>query len=468
MFKQGGRNWLLARMMRLVQHDYPSLVRLVEAVDGLANMTGVPQYNGVDTDPDDLGDNFDDDLHQAHEDDAGVEEAVFCMAADVDGDGDWAAAAQPNEFSLRRVQQLSGVICSGIDFHYCLPAALGTGCTSLQHKVAALLHSLSLETASRTYLKQLLGSCAALCTDMGTEIGIADCSQDEFHSWFSQERNDAPLVDDDGFASDRMEPEPESPFVVSHTVAIPGILHILDNMTHDLFEKALEHGEAFTTHLGALCDLLCKRHHRERFVNHCLLRNPMGRVFAPMFDHEFHSIKEWRWGTVLSVLTWILPLKHPLKQFWSAARYGEDSGDWANDAARAADAPPGDESKKPRLDLALVTEAVHSLWLWDYMHMCVMVQTLIERIGWWASCCICHERLLGCSHMGEKDHATRQVLERRFQKCCGSPDIMGVHTRCPMSGLRAPECACGALEEVGFRLIFIIKRQAVSKDKHGP
>ena len=189
--------------------------------------------------------------------------------------------------------------------------------TKIQIKVAALLHSLSLETASRMRLRSLLGSCAALCTDMGTEIGIADCSQAEFHSWFTPERNSAPVVEDDGMAEDPRDvpTEPESPFVVDQTVGIPGILHILDNMTHDLFEKVFEHGEAFKTLMGGLCDMLCKRHHRERFVQYCLLPTARGQVWAPMFDREFHSIKEWRWGTVLAVLTWLLPLKQPLKHF---------------------------------------------------------------------------------------------------------------------------------------------------------
>ena len=440
--------------MRLVRHDFPSLVSLVEAVNVLANMTGIPQNNGVDDDPNEWDD--DEDPHEAAGGAAGGE-ACEGMAADGDDDWapDWAAAAHPSKFSLHRVQLLSGVICGAIDFHYCLPAAMGTGCTSLQHKVAALLHSLSLETASRMRLRSLLGSCAALCTDMGTEIGIADCSQAEFHSWFTPERNSAPVVEDDGMAEDPRDvpTEPESPFVVDQTVAIPGILHILDNMTHDLFDKVFEHGEAFKTLMGGLCDMLCKRHHRERFVQYCLLPTARGQAWAPMFEHEFHSIKEWRWGTVLAVLTWLLPLKQPLKHVWSTARYGDAPDDDGNDAARAADAPPG-ESKKPRLDVVLVAQAVNSLWLWDYMHMLMMVQTLIERIGWWASCCVCHERLLGCSHMGvwEKEHATRQVLERRFRTCCGSPDIMGMHTRCPMAGLRAPECACGAVEEVRLSL----------------
>ena len=112
----------------------PSLVSLVEAVNELANMTGIPQNNGVDDDPNEWDD--DEDPHEAAGGAAGGE-ACEGMAADGDDDWapDWAAAAHPSKFSLHRVQLLSGVICGAIDFHYCLPAAMGTGCTSLQHKV---------------------------------------------------------------------------------------------------------------------------------------------------------------------------------------------------------------------------------------------------------------------------------------------------------------------------------------------
>ena len=48
-----------------------------------------------------------------------------------------------------------------------------------------------------------------------------------------------------------------------------------------------------------------------------------------MFSREFNSIKEWRWGTVLDVLKWMLPLAIPLRRFWSAQLFGSADGDGA-------------------------------------------------------------------------------------------------------------------------------------------
>ena len=44
----------------------------------------------------------------------------------------------------------------------------------MQHKSACLLHALSLESGTEGDLKKLLGRVAGFCTDMGTELGIAD------------------------------------------------------------------------------------------------------------------------------------------------------------------------------------------------------------------------------------------------------------------------------------------------------
>ena len=54
-----------------------------------------------------------------------------------------------------------------------------------------------------------------------------------------------------------------------------------------------------------------------RLFDHEVMILAGGHRYADLFDFEsFPSIKKWRWGTVLIVFSWLMPLELALKQYW--------------------------------------------------------------------------------------------------------------------------------------------------------
>eukprot|EP00969_Alexandrium_andersonii_P155056 6855151-Alexandrium_andersonii.AAC.1 len=63
----------------------------------------------------------------------------------------------------------------------------------------------------------------------------------------------------------------------------------------------------FKEQLDAVCSVFTRQWCRERFVERCLVGPGAGLKW--LFDKQFRGVAEWRWGTLLSVPEWLLPLK---------------------------------------------------------------------------------------------------------------------------------------------------------------
>ena len=130
----------------------------------------------------------------------------------------------------------------------------------MQHKSACLLHALSLESGTEGDLKKLLGRVAGFCTDMGTELGIAEAVYAPISE--SPALGALPLggagdavTEDSGFApigdigmdpavADDTLPTPGE-HLYEHAIPVPGICHIIDDCSGAIHKDALAHWSAF-------------------------------------------------------------------------------------------------------------------------------------------------------------------------------------------------------------------------------
>ena len=326
-----------------------------------------------------------------------------------------------------------------------VPGALGARAGSMPHKLSTLLHTLRLECGEA--VDGMLATLLCLTTDMGAELGLAEAvSTGGLWSIIQPALQQPALEVDDGVGGDggdgggghglvvRGPADAHDAHVLPRCIPIPGIQHILDNLTADI-HGVMVGWPRFVEELSAVCDILCKPECLEHFLQSCV-REGGHQKYEPLFARAFHPVVEWRWGSLMNTLTWLLPLEGALRRIWDPARY--------NSAAR-----PRRAAEEPKT--AIVTQAVQSRRFWSYAQLCCHLQCSIERISWWSRGCPCHAeppwpalengRLPTPAELSHRRYRRSQV----FCKLLGPTAATSWWQRCPMEGKRAPELACGAL-----------------------
>jgi hypothetical protein len=175
-------------------------------------------------------------------------------------------------------------------------------------------------------LDAMLNSAVSCTTDLGTEAGIADIASAGFWSHFHELCKPQTLSSDVG----EIPPELDEPLAAArdhlfqHALPVPGLLHIMDNLTKDIHEHALSSFETISKQLTVLTSLCCEEQHRERFVEKCLRQGDLAHWIRD-FDRAFEQPIHWRWGSLITVLQWILELEAKIKHAWDPGKYGDDN-----------------------------------------------------------------------------------------------------------------------------------------------
>ena len=173
--------------------------------------------------------------------------------------------------------------------HVSIPAALGLGHTNISSKVAASMYSTSFECSSWAELESINHGYRAMCTDMGTELGITSFSSTqlrtalpEWHPW----RCGPPPV----FCSDDTPDTPEPSDTAAddeinlmpNAVAIPGICHLVDNLLHDMDVRLTGWTDVYDA-LKNTSALLCQPQARRRVWRTCVQK-------AQIASHAFFEL----------------------------------------------------------------------------------------------------------------------------------------------------------------------------------
>ncbi len=187
--------------------------------------------------------------------------------------------------------------------HTNVPVSLGLRRAQLPLKAAAFLHSLGLETLN---LDAALRSYVSLTTDMGTEMLLPDfhmggAPQSGMPDWSDVAPLEMVFGDDAGGAGGGAPDgaaQAAQGQLTSHAITVPGLLHIVDNMLHDVDTK-LRWWPEFWRQSKNLERLLADNLRRSRFQAKCIEGGPF-EEYSRMFKTWSATLYEHRWGSTLA------------------------------------------------------------------------------------------------------------------------------------------------------------------------
>jgi hypothetical protein len=325
--------------------------------------------------------------------------------------------------------------------HRQLPMAMGSGRTDLDTKCKLITLKFFFEANTPQATAAVMARVKAVCTDMGTEAGMADVtgitSAEYLPDWMQETQ--AGLEDD---VHPRIEGDdgPPSNKFLPFAVLSAGICHICDNMCKEV-DAQLSWWEPWLEGFKPVCYIMSKAYLRRRLVATCFT----GRysAMASLFKTGVASPAKWRWGFVVHTIPQILKLKRALQAGWNASAFKNFA------ASREEGQFSAQDSKEVNLEAA--TSAIHSQQWWVYTEMLLAVHLMSGNFQAECEGCHCHTWLRDPAHLQRRESllAARQALADQLpclMDLSGGPaDGEGFH--CPLSGKVAVKLASGRLAE---------------------
>ena len=327
-------------------------------------------------------------------------------------------------------------IWSSMANHHLLPGALGTQAASLPHKASALMAQLRLETQGASHLSTFLSNVVSMCTDLGTEHGLADVTRSGYWQHFHSSLRHHNAVFADDVETDWLnEPVPDEhvadgEYLFERAIPVAGMLHIVSTCTGALHQGVFQHWKMFSDQLTAVTNLLCLPYLKDLFLQRCV-RNTRLHAYESMFQKSFPRIVEWRWASLTQTLNWLLPLEGPLRVAWNAERFLDGC----------------DEEAYAKHKFQVLRLAIPDSMFWAYAHTMHRLQLSLDKLAFWAENCPCHEKMCGVSK-NEAATMREDVPHARLWQAL-MPDHQlqtSEWASCPMRSKRAPELAAGHLK----------------------
>ena len=349
------------------------------------------------------------------------------------------------------------VLTKGMQRHRQIPMALGSGRSSLEHKVRCICQKFYAESQSLPALKKNLGRVRSVCTDMGTEMGLPQMEGASLESLIPSY-----MLEDAGLFSEEAAGQAEhcANFLLPEALLAPGILHIVHNMMKDT-DSNLSFWKTWIPGLKAIAKLLHEDHLRQRLVATCIKGTP----FEWLEEHFQKGVPqpiEWRWGTVTAIVEHVLSVRSAIQAIWNPAVFGKGESE-ERERTEGADA----------LNVDTITEAVRSKKWWLQTQLVLDFHKFGEGFSSWAEGCECHGFLrpvdTGDVHLRRKTKASTEAAELRAARgrlgLASSHEGDGVGFTCPLAGCRAPDLACGAakqhFEELGDNQLHRLRQAGI-------
>jgi hypothetical protein len=272
--------------------------------------------------------------------------------------------------------------------HIHTPCAMGHGKTDIAHKSAAMVHALALTCPSIHQIATFLNSIVSVCTDMGTELGLATF-QGRLEELLPRGFAFQPMeVDDVAFQIEAQVAE-QAVFFLPQAIPVPGLQHCIHNLMREAHEF-LEHWPVFWKQLKNLESLLRWHFRRQVLIWTCILGSPFHDRETD-FEKFSASLYENRWHEVVKFVAKAWPLVLVLRFVWDPGKY----------SSRVAQGGEGDDEQEERadtgagtFDVQLMTSTLNDKLFFCYMTLVKRVDSLPERVSSWGEGCSCHEVLL--------------------------------------------------------------------------
>ncbi len=175
--------------------------------------------------------------------------------------------------------------------------------------------------------------------------------------------------------------EPERPQRVpaarpfENVLFVPGMNHLMDNLSSDLLKGLPSYGTHVQNHLEAMAAMLGVPFVRQKLAFCCFA----GSGLECLFDSFTSTLSPTRWQSVLDFCEEALPLEGALRRFWSLPLFLR--GVRALDAAAAKSS----STKRPSLEKIgrAFDQAVSSKFAWTYMRIITALGEAIAHIASW-------------------------------------------------------------------------------------
>ena len=219
-------------------------------------------------------------------------------------------------------------------------------------------------------------------------------------------------------------------FMWRRTVAIPGLLHIIDN-TEVRFHAQMTHWKVFNVQLKAVLRLFAVPHIHRRFLASCVRGRSKDALASPIAMYTKH-----RWGTLVAALKKLVDIEMALVAVWSPHAF-------ATKVCQPAQPAEDDEDVEAEtLDVGTVTSSIRSPMFWCFCELLLGLQDLLETFRAWAESCYCHRHIWSESSMSQRKR--EQFLQKEFKRQADvQSDKAFPQLGCPCAGRNAPWLAVG-------------------------
>lgn len=339
---------------------------------------------------------------------------------------------------------------TAIRMHRQIPMGQGSGDTSLEKKLLCLIRKIHVEAGNLNRTCKILESLRGVCTDFGTEAGIANVEgikvADVLPAWMSDAATGLVSEEDTHRVLESEAEDACADCLLPNALPLPGLLHIFHNMTLGIHSHMTQYN-AWLPGFRSVAALLHHPHLRKRLIATCMLGTPWAWLQIKL-QHGIPKPALWRWGAVSAIIPKVLALKHLLQQVWNPTKFANPAGEAASEAQQR-EAEEGGED--PDFQQQLVTETLRSEQWWLYTTMLGKLAQFSEDMTHWAEGCACHSWLHRKNAVQEVDEAEEPLTARDHlvaARCSlrltnGEGD--GINFQCPLAGQRAVELASGEL-----------------------
>ena len=344
------------------------------------------------------------------------------------------------EIALKR-HECGEILSQQIRLHRQLPMALGSGRSSLEHKLKCILRKFWAETQSLSRLKTALTFVTSMTTDLGTESGLPDIEGLKLEDVLPEWSFETELYSED--VDPALVPEQGVGHMFPRSLLCPGILHVCDNMVKEM-DACLSGWNEWIVGFKCLSHLLHHDHLRRRLVGLCIMNTPF-EWLKESFNKGCPKPISWRWENVVQILPHILDCQFALQTVWRPDKFMQRGGEEGSALH---------ESDSQLLNIEALTGAIESGKWWFFSHMILTLHLFSKEFSSWAEGCACHGWLRpskpsnfsrrGRSELSEE---AKQLESARKMLGVNAASTDGPRYLCPLAGRRAPELASGRMQQ---------------------
>ena len=272
-----------------------------------------------------------------------------------------------------RISRLSQEMHGKVWHHIHVPLAMGKGATQLHQKFTLLLHGFRLEANSWNDVRRIAERMVTITTDYGTESGIQQVPLLDGSVLHPHWRDVSELIDDsaDLEAETAFPSCPPSSYVsFERALPIPGVMHMLHNALDDMTES-LPDFAYWMERATATARYLSDRATKDALILHCFNSGPSA-WHKRAIEHFSSYVYEKRFGSLMTLISNILPLQGVLSTYFNAAALEQG------------------QLQKGSVSAVQVSEAVRSPWWWGYCHVLQSAGGLMFELECYLHGCACH------------------------------------------------------------------------------